>query len=122
MSAADEVPGLDPKALSRLESLGGQALVAQIFSLVLEQGAQRLTRAWEGHERGDFGAIRMAAHSMCSSAGNIGASRLLGISRRVEDLAQGEVTGPEMAGALTELETEWRRVEAALQEWRGRHA
>lgn len=123
MSAAEEpVPGLDPTALARLESLGGPALVAQIFGLVLEQGPQRLVKAWEGHRTGDAGAIRLAAHSMCSSAGNIGASRLLGISRRVEDLAQaGETAGAEMAGALAELEKEWQSVQATLEDWRRRH-
>jgi two-component system, sensor histidine kinase and response regulator len=121
--AAERLPGLDPTALSRLESLGGTALVAQIFGLVLEQGPQRLVKAWEGHRTGDPGAIRLAAHSMCSSAGNIGASRLLDLSRQVEDLAQeGEAAGPEMAGALAELEAEWQSIEAALENWRRRHA
>jgi HPt (histidine-containing phosphotransfer) domain-containing protein len=126
-------PGeLDPLAITRLESIGGSSLVAQIFGLVLEQGPSRVANAWEGYRRGDFAAVRLAAHSLRSSAGNIGANRLFAVARQVEELALEEArpgTEPQGAApapgptrpietALTELAEEWERIRAILLERR----
>jgi two-component system sensor histidine kinase/response regulator len=125
-SPTPEPEGLDPEALARLDSLGGGALVFQIFGLVLEQGPARVVGAWDGHRRGDLQAIRLAAHSICSSAGNVGATRLLARAREVEALAldatDAELLPGQMEAALAALEDEWGRIQGLLEAWRERFA
>jgi HPt (histidine-containing phosphotransfer) domain-containing protein len=134
-------PGeLDPAAIARLESIGGSSLVAQIFGLVLDQGPSRVANAWDGYRRGDLGAVRLAAHSLRSSAGNIGATRLFAIARQVEELAlegaepRGSAAAPghpdprdsappagampSIEAALADLDGEWERIRAILLERR----
>lgn len=125
MSPEDPRPAgddLDREAVARIESLGGGELVSQIFGLVLEQGPARVVGAWDGYRRGDLPAVRLAAHSLCSSAGNVGAMRLLALAREVEALAvaptMAEIPTGEMETALGALEDEWGRIQGLLEAWR----
>jgi HPt (histidine-containing phosphotransfer) domain-containing protein len=75
---------IDPDALERLRRLGGQELLSRMIELfdshvgpVLEQAAANL-------EADDFEGVRRAAHSIRSSAGNVGASQMRSLAERIE--------------------------------------
>ena len=82
------MPELDPAAIERLRRLGGDALAGKMASLFLELAPERLRAAREGLAAGDHDAIRRAAHSLKSSAGNIGANAILEDADRLEDAAE----------------------------------
>lgn len=91
----DRGPGtvLDPEAIARLRRLGGQVLTGKMASLFLDLAPRRLTAAQAGLEARDPETVWRAAHSLKSSAGNIGAHVLLEAAGRLEEAA--EVGAPE---------------------------
>mgnify|MGYP002084789780 CR=1 FL=1 len=100
-------------ALARLRSLGGEAVVQRIFSIVLDQVPLRLAVAEAGLATGDLDAIRQAAHSLRSSAGNVGATRLQEFARELEEnLVAGK--SEEAAPGLGRLIAEWGLVRGQL--------
>lgn len=100
-------------ALVRLRSLGGEAVVQRIFTIVLDQVPQRLALAEAGLDSGNLEAIRQAAHSLRSSAGNVGATRLQEFARELEEnLVAGK--NEEAAPGLGRLIAEWHLVREQL--------
>lgn len=79
---------LDPAALARLDRLGGERLVRRMVELFVELGEVRVAAAREGLASGDLDAVERAAHSLKSSAGNLGAGRLQAVAERVETRAE----------------------------------
>lgn len=114
----ETVPGaLDPVAVDRLLRLGGAELAREMARLFVRLGAERVAAAREGLERGDPGGIERAAHSLKSSAGNVGATALMEAAERAE-LAAGAAAAGEAAGELEPLvermETEYARAAEEL--------
>jgi HPt (histidine-containing phosphotransfer) domain-containing protein len=87
-SEGSATPALDPLAIARLRRLGGDVLAGRMASLFLELARQRLSEARSGLAAGDHDAVRRAAHSLMSSAGNMGANSVLEASGRLEDGAE----------------------------------
>jgi HPt (histidine-containing phosphotransfer) domain-containing protein len=107
------VPELDPAAIERLRRLGGDALTGKMASLFLGLAPERLRAAHEGLIAGDHDAIRRAAHSLKSSAGNIGAGAILEDSGRLEDAAESGAPMDQLEPLYAALEAD---VEAARPE------
>lgn len=85
---------IDLQALDRLSEWGGPKLVKEMIQLFLENSSERLSQIDGGLERGDARAVERAAHSLKSSAANIGALEVSRLSQQVEDLAGvGELEG-----------------------------
>jgi two-component system, sensor histidine kinase and response regulator len=102
-------------ALARLRRLGGEAVVRRIFSIVLEQVPERLAVAEHGLTSRNFEAIRHTAHSLRSSAANVGATRLQELARELEEnLVQDNHA--EAAPGLARLIAEWNLVREQLLE------
>lgn len=78
---------IDPQALDRLRRLGGDTLLYKMRDLFLEHATQRLEAIQQGRRAGDLTAISRAAHSLKSSAGNLGAGELMDAAGRLEGLA-----------------------------------
>lgn len=74
-------------ALERLESLGGASLVREMGALFVSLGAERVAAARAGVTYGDLDTIERAAHSLKSSAGNVGAVELQALAEAVERAA-----------------------------------
>jgi len=108
---------LDGVALGRLLDLGGETFLAQMIDIVLPQAEARIAAAQEGLANGDLAAVRFAAHSLRSTAGNVGATRLLAEATRAEELA-AEQRAAELAPVLEALGAEWVRVRRSLEERR----
>lgn len=78
---------LDGVALDRLARLGGTPLVRQLIELYLAHGPERIDALLTGAAAGDAAAVERAAHTLKSTAGNLGAARLQHTAEEVETLA-----------------------------------
>ena len=106
-------PTLNGSALERLEKLGGKTLVRQMIELYLANGPERVRALREGVEAGDAERIERAAHTMKSSAGNLGATKLQHTADALESLASSGVVDAVMVERLV---TEYEESERALIE------
>jgi HPt (histidine-containing phosphotransfer) domain-containing protein len=108
---------LDETALERLKALGGDELLAEMIDLFLEHGTERLQAALAGRRGGDRAAIERAAHSLKSTAGNLGAQALQRTAQAVE-LVAASAEEPALEELMHELEARFAEVRAALVEQR----
>lgn len=81
-------PGVvDPAAVERLLRIGGPEFVVEMIDLFLEHAPARTAAARDALEAGDMTALYRAAHSLKSTAANLGARSLQEIAAQVEALA-----------------------------------
>lgn len=111
MSAQDV---LDPNALSRLKEWGGDKLLGQMIRLFLENAPGRMEQIRGGLVGGDPREAEKGAHSLKSSAANIGAMRVRDLAAEVERSTSG---GDSASGAhlLPPLEDAFAQAIAALE-------
>lgn len=81
---------IDSAALDRLLRIGGQAFLIEMINLFLEHAPARIRAATTALEAGDHQALYRAAHSLKSTAGNLGARSLQRVSERVESRAAAQ--------------------------------
>lgn len=82
-----EADRFDPRAIDRLRRLGGDELVRRMGRLFVSLGEERIAAARAGVTYGDLDTIERAAHSLKSSAGNVGAVALQRHAETVERAA-----------------------------------
>jgi two-component system, sensor histidine kinase and response regulator len=78
---------IDPEALARLREWGGDRLLAQMIHLFVESTPDRIRQIREGLDRDEVELVERGAHSLKSSAANLGAERLRELSGEMEDRA-----------------------------------
>jgi HPt (histidine-containing phosphotransfer) domain-containing protein len=121
-------PVLDPGVLSRLadEKLGGDpAFVVELIDLFVEQVTPMLTELHAAARVGDQKVVAHIAHTLQSSAGNLGARRLQRLCAEAESAARGErgqqqgvvadlvdLLAAELASVVNALEVERQRAAA----------
>ena len=93
---------IDSLFLARLEELGGSKLTAELVNMYLIRGDQLLDTISTGIKAQDFSAVKNAAHSLISSAGNLGGQKVSNISKRIEAAAIDEQF-VDMSDLFTEL-------------------
>jgi HPt (histidine-containing phosphotransfer) domain-containing protein len=109
------VGALDPEAIARLRRLGGDDLAGTLAAMFLDLAPRRLEAARAGLASGDADAVRRAAHSLKSSAGNVGAFAVLEAADRLEAAAE-KGTGATMLEPLLEaLSTAYAVASAELE-------
>ena len=87
----DEVPVLDRAVIESLRQLtppGEPDVLAEVLELFLVEVPPRINRlrnAWAGR---NIQEVSRAAHSLKGSAGNIGAKRLMGVCRELDEMAR----------------------------------
>lgn len=87
-------PDLDASALDRLQQWGGAKLLCQMIRLFLENGPTRLDQIRTGIQDESARDAERGAHSLKSSAANVGAVAVSRIAARMEDLAaHGDLAG-----------------------------
>jgi HPt (histidine-containing phosphotransfer) domain-containing protein len=91
--------------LGQLRRLGGDKLIAELIDLFFKTTPQRLEAIRAAVEGGDPAAAARAAHSLTSSAGNLGAVALQQLAAALEERAA--------AGAADALPDLVRRLEEA---------
>lgn len=93
----DEPEGLEPAALDRLFRVGGHEFVIEMIDLFLAHAPQRIETAIDAVAAGDHVTVHRSAHSLKSTAANIGALRLQAIAAQVEAEAGAGAAGLESA-------------------------
>jgi two-component system sensor histidine kinase/response regulator len=108
---------LDPEPLRNIRSLqrsGKPDLLGTVIELYLSDcpGVMNALRA--AIESGNGEQVRQYAHRMKSGSANLGANRMAGLCRELEQLGRSGATGAAMP-LLQQAEAEFRRVVVALQ-------
>jgi HPt (histidine-containing phosphotransfer) domain-containing protein len=110
---------VDPAALERLERLGGPEFVRRLIGIFLTEGPKRVAAAEAAFGSRDGAGLAYAAHSLISSAANVGATGLAQLARETERAAErGEweaLAAPVAAlpGAFAAVRAELERALAA---------
>lgn len=78
---------VDPDGPLRLEGWGGRKLVQQMIRLFLENSPERMDQIRKGLASDNADSALRGAHSLKSTAANLGAMRLSGLAKRAEDAA-----------------------------------
>ncbi len=95
---------IDTQALDRLREWGGDKLAGQMVRLFLKNSGTRMDQIRTGVGSGDLVEAERGAHSLKSSAANIGAEHLRMLATRIESAAlDGSVD--DARTLLPELET-----------------
>jgi len=95
---------MDPAAVTRLQEIGGPALVRTLVRLVLEELPSRLARVEAAVVARDAAELAPAAHSLISTTGNFGAFQVSELARRIELAAPAgdwEALGADAANLMT---------------------
>jgi HPt (histidine-containing phosphotransfer) domain-containing protein len=82
-----ESPIIDPQALERLKEWGGDKLAGQMVRLFLKNTGSRMDQIRTGVSDGNLEEAERGAHSLKSSAANIGAEALRTLATRMESAA-----------------------------------
>ncbi len=80
---------INPAALQRLEDWGGPSLSKEIVRLFLENGPARVDQIRGAMDGEDLDVPERGAHSLKSSAANVGAQLLQEIASELEAAASG---------------------------------
>ena len=80
---------IDPAALQRLEKWGGPSLSQEIVQLFLENGPLRMDQIRAAMDGEDLDVPERGAHSLKSSAANVGAQHVQRFASEVELAASG---------------------------------
>ncbi len=82
---------LDAEVIESLRELGGDddpGLVQELIEMFLEDAPQRLDEMLQGLESGDYDLMQRSAHTLKSSAANMGAMVLSQVCKRMEAAAR----------------------------------
>jgi HPt (histidine-containing phosphotransfer) domain-containing protein len=125
LNAAAEVPAdlPDPEVHERLRAetvdqlfrLGGERLMGQLLDLFAGSTPERIEAIRQAQSGGDREMAERAAHTLKSSAGNLGAMRMWAICQCLESLAMADAVGDRFAMHVGELEREYAIVEPRLR-------
>ncbi|MFQ6678484.1 MAG: Hpt domain-containing protein [Fidelibacterota bacterium] len=83
-----KISSIDLTAIARLKKMGGNVLVVKMINLFLENIPQKINIMEQAVRDSDYKSLEMAAHSLKSSAGNLGARKLQQTANEIEVLAQ----------------------------------
>jgi HPt (histidine-containing phosphotransfer) domain-containing protein len=88
----DDTQVIDPAAHDRLIEWGGSKLLREMVRLFLENTGARMEMISSGFETGEAGLVEHGAHSLKSSAANVGAEMVRALAQQLETLAsRGDV-------------------------------
>jgi len=115
-----ERPVLDTAVIEGLRELGGDddpGLVLELIEMFLDDAPSRLSEMMQGLEAGDLELMTRSAHTLKSSAANMGAMLLSSICKELEAAARAQDVA--RYAAMTEACQEiYDRSEKALREIR----
>lgn len=105
---------LEQHALDRLREWGGEKLLGQMIRLFLENAPARMAQIRGGADGGDPRESEKGAHSLKSSAANVGAHHLRTLAADIERVAAGGDPAAVVA-LLPALESAFSEAIAALE-------
>lgn len=114
MSMDPGTEAIDRQALERLDRIGGREFVLEMIALFLENAPQRLDAARQTLAAGDIQGLYRAAHSLKSTAANLGGRELQAASERVEAMARNGALDA-IAPLLEEMERSYDHLRQSLE-------
>jgi two-component system sensor histidine kinase/response regulator len=99
-------PIIDQNAIVRLKEWGGEELPRKMIDIFLAHSPERMEQIREGLSTATPRKAETGAHSLKSSAGNVGAARVQELAEKAEDLAEAEEM-EELEALLPALEVEF---------------
>ncbi len=100
---------LDKARLNQLKGIGGSSLLVQMCDLFLEHTPNRVQAVAYGWQNKDYAKIEKNAHSIKSSAGNLGALEFMELCQRIES-AGNQSNDKELSILLSGFEAHAQRV------------
>jgi len=111
----EPAPCLDAAAIDKLQQLGGPEFVVEMIDLFLTYVPQKLAETRRAVTARNWPAVHAAAHSIKSSAGDIGAGTMQSLAARIEQLAADQ-NGAPIPALLADLEAAAAVVQIVLEE------
>ncbi|MEX2467717.1 MAG: Hpt domain-containing protein [Gemmatimonadota bacterium] len=111
---------IDPQALERLREWGGDKLVGQMIRLFISNAGQRMDQIRTGVSEDQIRDAEMGAHSLKSSAANLGAERVRELAATIElaasdgDMVPIRECLPELEVAFTAAVSELESIEQGM--------
>lgn len=105
---------LEPQALARLRDWGGEELLGKMVDLFLANTPHRMDQIREGITRSRPELVERGAHSLKSTALNLGAQSLGEMAARFEDRAVAGESGA-LEDRLPELEETYEMARRAIE-------
>jgi len=84
----NEIPLIDQNQMERLNEWGGKDLQRKMIELFLTHANERLGQIKQGASGGNAEMAETGAHTLKSSAGNVGAQRVQRLAQDAEGLAE----------------------------------
>lgn len=113
----DEGIILNQTTIENLKALGGDELLHELIDLFLEHSPGLLSNISNGQSTSDWDQVSRAAHSLKSSAGNIGAFQLQAVASNIEQAAN-KSDGPAINDSIIPLTPAYDAVSKALKQLR----
>ena len=110
----NRIPELDADQIARLNEWGGPELQRKMIHLFLTHAAERVDQIRDALHKENAAQAETGAHTLKSSAGNVGAQRVQRLAQDAETLAEaGDLQ--ELSRLFPDLEAEFRAACDALQ-------
>lgn len=109
-----KAPAIDMAAIDRLKEWGGNTLPQKMVGIFLDHTEDRLDQIRNGLAEEDHESAATGAHSLKSSAGNVGASQLQGICQEAEKMAEARDFSS-LGSILPDLETAYAAAREELE-------
>lgn len=110
----NDLPLIDTAQMDRLNEWGGKELQTKMIDLFLTHARDRMDQIREGLSTSQPGTAETGAHTLKSSAGNVGAQRVQRLAQEAEILAEeGNLEG--LQTLLPSLEQEFDAACVALK-------
>ena len=106
---------LEQAVLDKLKQIGGDKLVSELIGMFLELAPGKIAEVATGAQTGDMETVERAAHSLKSSAGNLGAVALQELCARIEALAENN-RAEQVIPLVSPLQEAYDRLQPQLEE------
>lgn len=122
MAQSKVLNAIDPSALEEIRTLqveGEEDLVQKIISLFCKTAPLQITKIKVAIQTKDFHTLMLEAHSLKSSSAQVGAVKMQGYCKKLEEIGRAASDQDNSILSLTnELESEFKGVEAELRLFR----
>lgn len=105
---------LDRQLLTRLQGTIGKKVLKNLIGLFIEIAPKKIDTAFAAMESKNYEAVAWAAHSMISSAGNLGVVHVKDLSGLIEAAAMAG-NGKKLARLLPELKSAYKKAQPELE-------
>jgi HPt (histidine-containing phosphotransfer) domain-containing protein len=107
-------PDVDPAAFARLQRLGGLSFVHRVVTLFLDEAQPKVESVRASFVARDPRGLAYWSHSLVSSSGNVGLTRVQAVVRELEHRANGADWTPVRA-LVAELDEAFARARRELE-------